>query len=267
LLKVESAGKPLNIKGSFFTLSLPAKAIAELSLTNSSAVEIWLSKSTSAPASQLSAKLQETSTLNANFLKQLYTVNIVVDGKVIPRNTQPFLLEFDASSYEGQIESLTGVLYSNGIASYKQLGGEYLASRKTFQFWAYESGVYGVIASAKISKLVFTIGDQGYKVNGASSLNDAAPYISSDSRTMVPLRAISEALGANVTWNDATKGITISTGGTVIIRLTLGQQLPNGLGALELVNDRTFVPIRYVAEHLGANVVWNEADQSVQIYQ
>ncbi|MDR1639469.1 MAG: copper amine oxidase N-terminal domain-containing protein [Clostridiales bacterium] len=267
LLKVESAGKPLNIKGSFFTLSLPAKAIAELSLTNSSAVEIWLSKSTSAPASQLAAKLQETSTLNANFLKQLYTVNIVVDGKVIPHNTQPFLLEFDASSYEGQIESLTGVLYSNGIASYKQLGGEYLASRKTFQFWAYESGVYGVIASAKISKLVFTIGDQGYKVNGSSSLNDAAPYISSDSRTMVPLRAISEALGANVTWNDATKGITISTGGTVIIRLTLGQQLPNGLGALELVNDRTFVPIRYVAEHLGANVVWNEADQSVQIYQ
>jgi hypothetical protein len=53
----------------------------------------------------------------------------------------------------------------------------------------------------------------------------------------------------------------------VTLQLVVDENLPNGMGRPMIVNDRTFVPARYVAEALGATVLWDEASRSVDIFQ
>jgi len=84
-----------------------------------------------------------------------------------------------------------------------------------------------------------------------------------NSRTMVPLRAIFEALGADIAWNAETWTVTATKGPKVII-LTVGD-----MGAFVdgepvqlavppvLINSRTFVPLRFVSTALGAGVDWD----------
>ncbi|KEO84036.1 copper amine oxidase N-terminal domain-containing protein [Tumebacillus flagellatus] len=91
-------------------------------------------------------------------------------------------------------------------------------------------------------------------------------------RTLVPMRMIFEALGADVSWDDATQTATAAKDGTVL-RLTIGKNVatkngvPMGLDVpAQLVNDRTMVPVRFVAESFGDEVLWNEALGRVTIH-
>lgn len=60
-------------------------------------------------------------------------------------------------------------------------------------------------------------------VNGVKISFDQSPYIDSNSRTMVPIRFISEALAADVKWNDKQRKVTIAKENTEII-LVIGQK-------------------------------------------
>jgi len=109
----------------------------------------------------------------------------------------------------------------------------------------------------------FVIGQYAYTQNGINQVSDAAPFIVDD-RTMIPLRLIAEAMGANVNWDGSTQTATI-TQGTTIITLVIGQPLPNDLGIPIIRNERTFVPLRFVAEALGADIEWDGATQSIEV--
>ncbi len=96
------------------------------------------------------------------------------------------------------------------------------------------------------------------------------PYIKDD-RTMVPLRFLTESLGATVGYNDQTRGITVTLGATVM-ELTVGEKayLLNGEAfemdcAAEISEDRTFVPVRFVSEALGRAVKWLPEERMVVI--
>lgn len=101
--------------------------------------------------------------------------------------------------------------------------------------------------------------------------SDVEAYISDDDRTMVPVRAVSETLNASVTWDGVLEKVTIERGDTLII-LTIdeAQYLVNG-ETMELdspaviVDDRTMVPLRFVAEALGESVEWDETTYTVTI--
>jgi hypothetical protein len=114
--------------------------------------------------------------------------------------------------------------------------------------------------------IILTIGSTTYKNNGQDAVVDVAPYISEDGRTMVPIRIISEALGASVEWNANTQTDTIQKAG-LKLDIVVGQQLPNNLGMAVLKDNRLFVPVRYISEQLGANVEWNAETQTVTITQ
>ena len=97
---------------------------------------------------------------------------------------------------------------------------------------------------------------------------DQKPVIE-NGRTLVPVRFISEALGASVDWHDATRKVTILLGGKTIA-LTLNQRQVSVDGvpyildvAAKTINGRTMVPLRFVSEVLGATVEWNEASHAV----
>ncbi|GAA0376008.1 copper amine oxidase N-terminal domain-containing protein [Bacillus horti] len=105
-------------------------------------------------------------------------------------------------------------------------------------------------------------------INGTELKTDQPP-VQRSNRTMVPLRAIFEALDARVSWNQRTMTVGATKDGTSI-SLTIGSSVArvnNQSVALDVsamtINNRTMVPIRFVSEALGANVRWDAATQTV----
>ena len=107
------------------------------------------------------------------------------------------------------------------------------------------------------------IGNNVVSVDDKEINNDVAPVIVND-RTLVPIRIVTETLGGDVEWNDSTKTVTLNIDGKAIT-MTIGVELEGYGVAPEIINDRTYVPIRFVAEELGAVVNWNEETQEVVI--
>ncbi len=113
------------------------------------------------------------------------------------------------------------------------------------------------------TKIVLQIGNKNVVVDGKAFANDVAPIIQGD-RTLVPIRVIIEALGGSVDWDEATRTVTINIDGKVLT-LVIDQPIPGfGQGAT-IMDNRTYVPIRYVAEYVGAYVEWIAATQQIVI--
>lgn len=108
-------------------------------------------------------------------------------------------------------------------------------------------------------------------VNGNYVLSDVPPFIT-NSCTYVPIRFVSEALNADkITWDSASQSVTIqSNNKTVLLFVNKNYAYINNAyiqltnNAL-LVNSRTFVPIRFIAECFEAQVDWNQETCTVSI--
>jgi len=111
------------------------------------------------------------------------------------------------------------------------------------------------------SLLRFAIGSIRYMENRVERTLPAAPFIKDD-RTMVPLRAISEALGAEIYFYRGE--ITIQLDG-MILHMTVGEPLPNNMGTPVIVAGRTFVPVAYIVEKMGGEARWDPDARAVYI--
>lgn len=107
--------------------------------------------------------------------------------------------------------------------------------------------------------------------NKTVNFPDAKPYVDENNRTMVPVRFIAEGMGARVEWFSVTNTVVILMNGRDI-RLQVGEDkaivngVPSQLDTKSVMkNDRTYVPLRFVSENLGAKVDWNEATSTVLI--
>lgn len=100
---------------------------------------------------------------------------------------------------------------------------------------------------------------------------DAQPFVDVRDRTLVPIRFVSEAMGAKVDWeNDTQTAVIVKDNDTV--RYTIGQPLAYLNGEMMtfdsfgiLKEDRTFVPIRFISELLACDVQWVENEKRVEI--
>ena len=110
--------------------------------------------------------------------------------------------------------------------------------------------------------------------NGQQLQSDVPPEILND-RTMVPIRVISEGLGADVTWNSNTQTVTVKQA-DLTYTLTIGKNTAGylsdyGKASIQLdappyiKSGRTMVPLRYLAESLGLDVEWNDGQKTVYI--
>ncbi len=113
------------------------------------------------------------------------------------------------------------------------------------------------------TRVVLQIGNRNVVNDNQTFTNDVAPVIV-DNRTMVPIRVITEALGGAADWNEATRTVTLRIDGK-ILRMTIDQTITGFDAAPVIINSRTYVPIRYVAEALGANVEWLADTQQIII--
>jgi len=123
-------------------------------------------------------------------------------------------------------------------------------------------GVLMVNANADVSVTV-----DGNKV----VFPDAKPFIDENGRTLIPVRFVTEDLGATVEWNAQDREVYITKDGVnIMIRIDQEMILVNGrTKAMDtkaiIKEDRTYVPIRYVAEELGVTVGWDASTRTVII--
>lgn len=132
----------------------------------------------------------------------------------------------------------------------------------------------GILSATMLitSAAIPAMADEDIKVtlDGKALSFDVPPQIIND-RTMVPLRAIFEALGASVDWNQETKTVT-STKGDTTIKLTIDSNtmyVNNNTVTLDtpacVINDRTLVPVRAISEAYDTVVNWYGDTKTVVI--
>lgn len=114
------------------------------------------------------------------------------------------------------------------------------------------------------------INNVNYTINGQAKKMDAKPFIS-NSRTLVPLRFIVEAIGGDVAWDGDNRIVTVNSFGKTIV-LPIDSKKINVDGkdvaidqAAIIKGDRTYVPIRFIAENLNMNVNYINESREIEI--
>ncbi|WP_284680425.1 stalk domain-containing protein [Aceticella autotrophica] len=98
-------------------------------------------------------------------------------------------------------------------------------------------------------------------INGQNVIFDQKPILKNDI-TLVPMRAFFEALGAKVDWDQSTQTVT-GTRDNKTLQLTIGSKIAKVNGKekelaveAQLINGHTYIPLRFVGESFGDEVIW-----------
>lgn len=126
------------------------------------------------------------------------------------------------------------------------------------------------LTSEQLSELRGRAVKDRLKVNGKLMDYDVPPVIK-EGRTLIPVRAITRGMGASIDWNEETKTITVTRNDVTVI-LTLGETklLVNGTEVemdipAQLISNRTFVPLRFIAQALGDRVNYDSDTGDIEI--
>ena len=123
---------------------------------------------------------------------------------------------------------------------------------------------------SEAQEIIMQIDNPIMTVDGADKGRGTMPIIRDD-RTLLPIRAAAEAMGASVAWEEETQTTVLAKDNTVIL-LTIGSNiayLNEEKQTLDIqpiiLNDRTMLPVRFIAESFGYDVEWNGVAQIITI--
>lgn len=129
----------------------------------------------------------------------------------------------------------------------------------------------GIASFAASSMKDITYKNANVTIDGVNQSFHQSAVVTSEGNTFVPMRAIFEKLGATVKWDQNTKTATAAKGKTVV-KLTIGKTTATVNGksvtltaAAITLNGNTMVPLRFIAEALGATIGWENATQTAII--
>ncbi len=169
-----------------------------------------------------------------------------------------------------QRDKVQAIVYKNAAQTYAMLGMYKRAAAVAERALKYSDNRAGDYANLK--KLYNKAGEKGLKVfvKGQRPNFDVKPKVT-NGRTMVPLRAISETMGAKVNYDSKLQRVNI-VNGNINVNLYLNNKnaVVNGKKVLldepaGSVNGRTMVPLRFVSENLGANVVYDNQTETITV--
>ena len=136
-------------------------------------------------------------------------------------------------------------------------------------YFTFEAGVLGQITVAYLPNLrviglrIGSLEIRELLDNTVIQNMDVPPVIQQD-RTLVPLRFLAYVLDATVSWEDATREVTIVRGARTLTfaigDMVYGMDVPS-----QIINDRTMVPLRFIAEFFGVTPQWYEDTLSIEI--
>ena len=136
--------------------------------------------------------------------------------------------------------------------------------------WTVSDGKIGFGTPKENRDIILTIDKKEASVFGEIKENDVAPLIT-NGRTMLPARFVTEALGGSVSWDGEKREVIIEKEGLkLILIIDKDTAILNGeevkLDAPAFIeNGRTYTPVRFIAEALGATVSWNAETKEVTI--
>lgn len=110
-------------------------------------------------------------------------------------------------------------------------------------------------------------------LNGVELKSSVSPHLDKNGRTLIELRSVAEALGAEIAWNADTQTVTLSTDSTTVnIQINKAAYRVNNAAktmdtAAVIENGRTMVPLRVIAEALGATVSYDSNTKTITITQ
>jgi len=210
------------------------------------------------------------------------------DGKYAAINANAvFITQFIYDSIEPFHEGLAIVVKSATETAGRSLGMIDTNGQEVFpcKYFSLSQSVNGIVVaqesegspSIQLRNPLITSREINIYKNGVWIYTNQEAVIKND-RALAPLRGISESLGFTVDWNAQSQQITLQDNKRVI-RLTIGSNeatlnfLDDGKepetilldAAPEIINGRTLVPVRFIAESTGADVSWDSVTQNINI--
>lgn len=195
-----------------------------------------------------------TTTGSSDFGDNPITVKITYDPATLAENEEPVVYYYNEEA--GQWMTMeTTIEYNEKTQTHYAVTNVNHLTR--FAVFATEKE-----ASTETSIITLTIGQTSAIVESQPYTLDALPYVDERAgRTLVPVRFVSEALGAAVKWEHVDRTVTVEDSGkTIILKLGSRNVLVDGVEQsidcvpAVLPPGRTFVPLRFVSETLGAQV-------------
>lgn len=206
--------------------------------------------------------------------KAANTGDIVVAGGqssfVVVAKPEGATVNFDARAAGGAAASNLGDGYAVGritcdkpgvVTAKIGMGVEIKQENGTWAAHYYEGTQNIVFTDGSAGKtVVMSIGSSEIVIDGDKAVIDAAPVVQ-NSRTYVPFRALAEAFGAEVAYDEATQAVTAQLGNTTVV-MTIGSATYTVNGeektadvAPFISGSRTMVPVRFAAEAFGSTVI------------
>lgn len=258
-------GKRLSVSNAAASVTIPTELLLSLGGNNAPSDDITIVMNCVGSVKLSEDALKENSR-NRDLMALAFELKVMVNGKELNHLGSQLPVSIDTASYnltKEQQERLTAIIiYPDG--SYDQIGGEMLPSG-LFQFYTDKTGTFALIISQDLVKIELAVNNEAYVLNGTLLDMDAAPVIK-DGRTLVPLRFVAEALGAEVSWDENTRTANISLDGQTM-QLKADALMPGMSIAPTIQNGRLLIPLRYVSESFGANVVWVAESKEILIYR
>jgi len=266
LIKEGSKVETLDIKLSSGSVSFDTAALKTISeVANGSQITLNIDGDTSNLTTDEKNAIKQISSptvIDVSLTSNNKTISDFKGGKAVV--SVPFELK------EGQIAESVIAQHIGENGTLTAMETSYDNETNTVSFVAPHFSKYVISAVYEKDAVVLNIGKKDAKVFGETITNDVAPKIVNE-RTMLPIRFIAEKLGASVDWTEETQTVTVELN-DIKISLVIGENFA-------MVNDekieldsasfeedgRTFLPIRFVMENLGANVLWHNDTQTVII--
>jgi len=184
-----------------------------------------------------------------------------------PADIDPATMRIRVIHSDGSVEDMTPTVRTDGDQQYLEIVVNHFST-----FIIYQPTTGAAQPAEQPIDIRLTVGDRKALVSGADYQLLFAPYIAASSgRTMVPVRFVSEALGATVVWEPASRTVRIADGGKTIVLTIDSRQVtidgvPQQLDAPAVLQPgATYVPLRMVSEALGADVKYDAASKQVSI--
>ena len=216
-------------------------------------------------------------TLNWNSVQQRYGSGYyLITGYALYKGSSPcsesFLANVGTNTTYTDTSVVAGQTYYYCVKSIEDQpfgDGQHMSSEPSAELTV----VYQQPAASTV--MVLQIGARTFTVDGKTNTLDSPPVIK-NGRTLVPIRAIIEALGGTVGWDGAARKATVTLGSTSL-QLWIGKSAATVNGTStpidstnakvvpEIINGRTMLPLRFVSENLGAAVGWDQSTQTITI--
>ena len=199
----------------------------------------------------------------------------IIDGYIVERKSGSADWEMSSTVSADKTSVTESGLNANQSYSYRVRAYKMFLNSQPSNTVVYApKGGSGNSAGGQLT-LDFFIGQGTYKINGAASAMDVSPIIY-ENRTLLPIRFVTAAIGANIEWFDSEKKVLINQGSTSI-ELWIGKNQakingqsvpidPDNAAVMPLIiNGRTMMPLRFIAENLGCEVEWISENSQIII--